>query len=155
MFVAGERGDPKTLKFFADQLEVPIIDHWWQTESGWPMSSQVLGMKQDHASGTFPGVKFGSVSRPVPGFNIQLLTADNAVEDEHHDFHHEADSTDQELVVKLPLPPGTLTTLYNNDAEFHAKYLQKFPGYYHTGDTGHIDEDGYVYVRSRWCRSAW
>lgn len=147
MFVAGERGDPKTLKFFADQLGVPVIDNWWQTETGWPISSQVLGMTQDHASGTFPGVKFGSVSRPVPGYNVQLLTADNAEEDEHHNFHHDSDSTDQELVVKLPLPPGTLTTLYNNDAEFHAKYLRKFPGYYHTGDTGHIDEDGYVYVR--------
>uniref|UniRef100_K3X8H0 Propionate--CoA ligase n=1 Tax=Globisporangium ultimum (strain ATCC 200006 / CBS 805.95 / DAOM BR144) TaxID=431595 RepID=K3X8H0_GLOUD len=154
MFVAGERGDPKTLKFFADQLEVPIIDHWWQTETGWPMSSQVLGMRQDHVSGTFPGIKFGSVSRPVPGYDIQLMSAEGGEDDEYCNYHHDAElGTDQELVVKLPLPPGlkygALTTLYNNDADFHAKYLKKFPGYYHTGDTGHIDEDGYVYVMSR------
>lgn len=163
------------MKFFADQLEVPIIDHWWQTETGWPMSSQVLGMDQDHVSGTFPGIKFGSVSRPVPGYDIQLMSPESGEEDEHYNYNAEP-GTDQELVVKLPLPPGleaihaglhlspddccslndilngaiydpgTLTTLYNNDEEFHAKYLQKFPGYYHTGDTGHIDEDGYVYV---------
>ncbi|GAB9468597.1 hypothetical protein Gpo141_00005912 [Globisporangium polare] len=144
MFVAGERGDPKTLKFFANQLEVPVIDHWWQTETGWPMSSQVLGMTQDHASGEFPGIKFGSVSRAVPGYNIQLLSSDVNGDDHHHESE-----PDQELVVKLPLPPGTLTTLYNNEEEFHAKYLKKFPGYYHTGDTGHVDEDGYVYVMSR------
>lgn len=113
------------------------------------MSSQVLGMKQDHASGEFPGIKFGSVSRPVPGYNIQLLSAEKSEDDEHHNHHHDAEpGTDQELVVKLPLPPGTLTTLYNNEDEFHAKYLKKFPGYYHTGDTGHIDDDGYVYVRA-------
>ncbi|KAF1330365.1 Acyl-coa synthetase short-chain family member 3, partial [Globisporangium splendens] len=150
MFVAGERGDPKTLKFFADQLEVPIVDNWWQTETGWPMSSQVLGMHQDHVSGTFPGIKFGSVSRPVPGYDIRLMSSEDGEDDEHHNHHYDAElGTDQELVAKLPLPPGALTTLYNNDAEFYAKYLKKFPGYYHTGDTGHIDEDGYVYVMSR------
>jgi propionyl-CoA synthetase len=107
MFVAGERGDPKTLKFFADQLEVPIIDHWWQTETGWPMSSQVLGMRQDHVSGTFPGIKFGSVSRPVPGYDIQLMSAEGGEDDEYCNYHHDAElGTDQELVVKLPLPPG-------------------------------------------------
>lgn len=167
--MAGERSDPKTLEFFHSHLDVPIIEQYWQTETGWPMTTQCLGMKQDHPSGTFPGIKYGSVSRPVPGYDMHVLTPDSGVDDEHHSHNHEAEvGSDQELVVKLPLPPGetssaltdmdgrenslvlcsgTLTTLYNNEEDFHAKYLRRFPGYYHTGDTGHIDEDGYVYVR--------
>ncbi|RLN31657.1 hypothetical protein BBJ28_00004608 [Nothophytophthora sp. Chile5] len=123
MFVAGERGDPKTLKFFADQLEVPVVDHWWQTETGWPMSSQCLGMKQDTTSGPYPGIKFGSVSRAVPGYNIQLMSAEKSEHDAHHGHNHDSDEPDKELVVKLPLPPGhvpvALLVLKNDNERSH------------------------------------
>lgn len=105
--MAGERSDPKTLEFFHSHLDVPIIEQYWQTETGWPMTTQCLGMEQDHPSGTFPGIKYGSVSRPVPGYDMHVLMPDSGVDDEHHSHNHEAEEgSDQELVVKLPLPPG-------------------------------------------------
>ncbi|RLN57761.1 hypothetical protein BBJ29_005513 [Phytophthora kernoviae] len=126
MFVAGERGDPKTFNFFSEELGNDDV------------------MESGH-----PRIKLGSVARPVPGWDVQLLTADSADHDEHHGHNHENEEQDQELVVKLPLPPGALTTLHNNPDDFHAKYFKRFPGYYHTGDTGRIDEEGFVYVMSR------
>ncbi|KAI9981568.1 hypothetical protein PInf_009324 [Phytophthora infestans] len=150
MFVAGERGDPKTFNFFSEELGVPLIDHWWQTETGWPITAPCLGMQnEDLTEDGLPRIKVGSVARPVPGWDVQLLTADNADDDENHGHNHEKEEKDAELVVKLPLPPGALTTLHNNPDDFHAKYFKRFPGYYHTGDTGHIDEEGFVYVMSR------
>ncbi|KAG2787631.1 hypothetical protein JG687_00007388 [Phytophthora cactorum] len=150
MFVAGERGDPKTFNFFSEELGVPLIDHWWQTETGWPITAPCLGMQNnDLTEDGHPRIKVGSVARPVPGWDVQLLTADNTDDDANHGYNHEKEEKDAELVVKLPLPPGALTTLHNNPDDFHAKYFKRFPGYYHTGDTGHIDEEGFVYVMSR------
>ncbi|KAJ8542703.1 hypothetical protein ON010_g12108 [Phytophthora cinnamomi] len=150
MFVAGERGDPKTFNFFSEELGVPLIDHWWQTETGWPITAPCIGMQNDDITEDgYPRIKVGSVARPVPGWDVQLLTADRADHDEHHGHNHENEEQDAELVVKLPLPPGALTTLHNNPDDFYAKYFKRFPGYYHTGDTGHIDEEGFVYVMSR------
>ncbi|KAG1703530.1 hypothetical protein DVH05_007477 [Phytophthora capsici] len=150
MFVAGERGDPKTFNFFSEELGVPLIDHWWQTETGWPITAPCIGMQNDDLTDDgYPRIKVGSVARPVPGWDVQLLTANSADHDEHHGHNHENEEQDAELVVKLPLPPGALTTLHNNPDDFYAKYFKRFPGYYHTGDTGHIDEEGFVYVMSR------
>ncbi|CEG35832.1 propionyl-synthetase [Plasmopara halstedii] len=148
MFVAGERGDPKTFKFFSDALGVPLIDHWWQTETGWPITAPCLGLHSDELTEDgHPRIKTGSVARPVPGWNVQLLKSDDASRDLSQNDGYE--DRDAELVVKLPLPPGALTTLHNNSDDFYAKYFKRFPGYYHTGDIGQIDEDGFVYVMSR------
>ena len=133
LFLAGERSDPATLQWAEGHLGVPVIDHWWQTETGWPICSNCLGIEP------LP-VKHGSPAKPVPGWDVRVVDHDN----------HEV-KTDEigALVVKLPLPPGTFPTLWNADERFVESYLKDFPGYYKTADAGFIDEDGYVYVMSR------
>ncbi len=133
LFLAGERADPDTIQWAENQLQVPVIDHWWQTETGWPQAANLLGL------GLLP-VKYGSATVPVPGFDIQVL-------DEH--AAPVAAGKTGALVVKLPLPPGCLQTLWQDDQRFIDSYLAEFPGYYATADAGFIDEDGYVHVMSR------
>jgi propionyl-CoA synthetase len=133
LFLAGERADPDTIQWAEQQLDVPVIDHWWQTETGWPQAANPLGL------GLLP-VKYGSTTVPVPGFDIQVLD-ENA-------SPMPAGKTGA-LVIKLPLPPGCLQTLWKDDQRFIDSYLSEFPGYYATADAGFIDEDGYVHVMSR------
>ena len=133
LFLAGERSDPDTLQWAERHLKVPVIDHWWQTETGWAICANCMGLQQ------FP-VKHGSPTKAVPGWNVQAL-------DEGH--HNCPPGQVGALVVKLPLPPGTLPTLWNADQRFIDSYLYDYPGYYKTADAGFIDEDGYVYVMSR------
>ena len=133
LFLAGERCDPDTLRWASEKLAVPVIDHWWQTELGWPAIANCAGL------GLLP-VKPGSPTRPVPGYDIHVLTEQGA---------DAAPGEIGQLVIRLPLPPGTLPTLWNNDDGFVRSYLSQHPGYYLTGDAGYRDEDGYVYVMSR------
>jgi len=133
LFLAGERCDPDTLHWAENALGVPVIDHWWQTESGWPMACNPIGIER------LP-VKPGSPSVPVPGYDIHVL-----------DDAGVAVATRQigAIVVKLPLPPGTLPTLWHADERYRESYLSRYPGYYLTADAGFIDEDGYVSIMSR------
>ncbi|WP_417591141.1 propionyl-CoA synthetase [Owenweeksia hongkongensis] len=133
LFLAGERCDVATLKWCEKMLNVPVIDHWWQTESGWPMLANMVGIEN------LP-VKPGSVSKPVCGYDLQILRADGTLAE-----------TDEEglVVVKLPLPPGCLPTLWNDNERFKKGYLTKFPGYYFSGDGGFKDADGYIYITGR------
>jgi propionyl-CoA synthetase len=133
LFLAGERCDPDTLHWAESHLHVPVIDHWWQTETGWPICANCLGIEPLK-------VKAGSPSKPVPGWDVRVVDVDN----------REVKPGDiGALVVKLPLPPGTFPTLWNADERFVASYFSQFPGYYSTADAGFIDEDGYIYVMSR------
>ena len=137
LFLAGERADPPTVAWAEKQLGIPVIDHWWQTETGWPIAANCLGIEQ------LP-VKHGSATRAVPGWDVRVLDA-------------EAEGTARELVpgeigalaVRLPLPPGALPTLWHADDKFVAAYLSAFPGFYQTADAGFIDEDGYIHVMTR------
>ncbi|MBF0526192.1 MAG: propionyl-CoA synthetase [Deltaproteobacteria bacterium] len=133
LFLAGERSDPDTLNWAATNLHKPIIDHWWQTETGWAICANCLGLHH------FP-VKYGSPTKPAPGWNVMVLDENSQIV---------GPGTIGALVVKLPLPPGSLPTLWNNDAGYLSSYLDRFPGYYMTGDAGFIDEDGYVSVMTR------
>jgi propionyl-CoA synthetase len=133
LFLAGERTDPDTLHWAEEKLGVPVIDHWWQTETGWSICSNCLGIEK------LP-VKQGSPSKAVPGMDVRVLD-DSAAPVEP--------GTVGALVIKLPLPPGTFPTLWNADERFVEAYLSEFPGYYKTADAGYIDEDGYVFVMSR------
>ncbi|NUB08672.1 propionyl-CoA synthetase [Azospirillum sp. Vi22] len=133
LFLAGERSDPDTLHWAEDNLNVPVIDHWWQTETGWAISGNPLGVH------LFP-IKYGSATRPMPGWDVQILNAENK-EVPHGDIGA--------ICVKLPLPPGTLPTLWNADDRYRKSYLSDYPGYYQTGDAGFIDDDGYVYIMAR------
>ena len=133
LFLAGERCDPDTLQWAENQLEVPVIDHWWQTESGWAMAANPMGIER------LP-VKPGSPTVAVPGYDIRVLD-DNGAET--------APGESGNIVVKLPLPPGTLPTLWGSDQRYFDTYLSRFDGYYLTGDAGIVDEDGYVWVMSR------
>ena len=133
LFLAGERCDPDTLKWAEDRLKVPVIDHWWQTETGWPIAANCLGLER------FP-VKPGSPTKAVPGWDVRVLDA-NAQPVPAGQIGS--------LAIKLPLPPGALPTLWNNDAGYVASYLRAFDGYYNTGDAGFIDEDGYISVMAR------
>jgi propionyl-CoA synthetase len=133
LFLAGERTDPDTLRWAENHLQVPVIDHWWQTETGWAIVANCMGLHH------FP-VKEGSPTKAVPGWSLQVLGPD----------HKQVKPGETgALVVKLPLPPGTLSTLWHNDEGLIAAYLKEFPGYYKTADAGFIDEEGYVYVMSR------
>jgi acyl-coenzyme A synthetase/AMP-(fatty) acid ligase len=133
LFLAGERCDISTLEYAQDLLNVPVIDHWWQTESGWPMLANMQGLEP------LP-IKPGSSSKPVCGYDIQILREDGS-----RALPHE-----QGLVaIKLPLPPGCLSTLWKNEERFKAGYLTKFPGFYFTGDGGFYDEDNYVFITGR------
>jgi propionyl-CoA synthetase len=133
LFLAGERCDPDTLQWAEAKLGVPVIDHWWQTETGWAIASNCVGIE------TLP-VKAGSVARAAPGWDVTAL---------------DADGTDMPpgqvgaIACKLPLPPGTLPGFWQADDRYRKAYLERFPGYYETGDAGFIDEDGYIYVMSR------
>ena len=133
LFLAGERADPETIKWAERNLNVPVIDHWWQTETGSPISQNPIGL------GQLP-VKYGSPCVPMPGYDVQVL--DDA-------GHAVAAGTLGNVVLKLPLPPGCLPTLWNADQRFHEAYLAEFPGYYKTADAGYIDEDGYLFIMAR------
>jgi propionyl-CoA synthetase len=133
LFLAGERCDPDTLTWAQEKLRIPVIDHWWQTETGWPICSNCLGIE------VLPIVP-GSPARAVPGYDVQVL-------DESGSPVH--DDTIGALAIKCPLPPGTFTTLWNADDRFREAYFTRYPGYYETGDAGYIDDQGYVYVMSR------
>ncbi|PTM96064.1 propionyl-CoA synthetase [Mycoplana dimorpha] len=133
LFLAGERADPDTLQWAERVLGIPVIDHWWQTETGWPMAGNPLGL------GLLP-VKHGSPSVPLPGYHIDVV--DDA-------GHPVGPGTLGNIVVRLPLPPGCLPTFWNADERFHTTCLAEFPGYYKTADAGYIDEDGYVFIMAR------
>ena len=132
-FLAGERCDPDTLAWCEEKLGVPTIDHWWQTETGWSIAANCMGIE------ALP-VKAGSPTLPIPTCDVQIL-----------DEGGKAVPAGEigSIVVKLPLPPGSLSGLWQNDERFIEAYMADFPGYYKTGDAGYLDEDGYVYVMSR------
>ncbi len=132
-FLAGERADPDTLQWAERALGVPVIDHWWQTETAWPMAANCLGIEQ------LP-MKYGSPTRAVPGYDVRVLNEDGT--------EAPAGATGA-IVVKLPLPPGCLPTLWNNDEGFRKSYLSRFEGFYETADAGYRDEDGYLWIMSR------
>ncbi len=133
LFLAGERADPETIKWAEAQLKVPVIDHWWQTETGWAICGNPIGL------GQMP-VKYGSPTVPLPGYDLQVL------DEKGKPVGADTPGT---LAVKLPLPPGCLPTLWNNDQRFRSSYLVDFPGYYTTSDAGFRDKDGYAYVMAR------
>ena len=133
LFLAGERADPDTIQWAERQLKVPVIDHWWQTESGWPMAANCMGLDP------FP-VRYGSPTKPVPGYDIQVLGPDN---------EPMAPGQMGDIAVKLPLPPGNSPTLWNADQRYVEAYLQAHPGYYQTADAGYADDDGYIYIMAR------
>ncbi|MDX3808290.1 propionyl-CoA synthetase [Bosea thiooxidans] len=133
LFLAGERADPETLKWAEDLLKVPVIDHWWQTESGSPIVGNPMGL------GLLP-VKHGSPTVPLPGWDVQCLDEGG---------HPVKPGTMGAIVLKLPLPPGALPTLWNDDERFKEAYLASYPGYYNTSDAGFIDADGYVFIMGR------
>jgi propionyl-CoA synthetase len=133
LFLAGERCDPDTLRWAREQLGVPVVDHWWQTETGWPIVANCLGIEPR------PVVP-GSPSHPAPGWDLRVLDADG---DQLPRGRIGA------LAVKLPMPPGSSPTLWNADERFRQAYLSAYPGYYQTGDAGYIDEAGYVFVMGR------
>jgi propionyl-CoA synthetase len=133
LFLAGERCDPDTLRWAEEKLRIPVIDHYWQTETGWPVVANCLGLE------TLP-VKPGSPTKAVPGYDVRVL-GDDGREVKNGEMGN--------LAIKLPLPPGCAPTLWGNDEAFRAKYLERFPGYYQTADAGYRDEDGYLWVMSR------
>lgn len=133
LFLAGERADPPTVEWAEQQLKVPVIDHWWQTETGWCIAGNPVGL------GMLP-VKHGSPTVPMPGYQVDVV--DEAAKPV-------GPNTMGSIVIKLPMPPGCLPTLWNQDARFKEAYLTEFPGYYKTSDAGYKDEDGYVFVMGR------
>ncbi|HEV7416825.1 MAG TPA: propionyl-CoA synthetase [Tianweitania sediminis] len=133
LFLAGERADPETIKWAENKLRVPVVDHWWQTESGAPISHNPVGL------GMLP-VKYGSPGMPMPGYDVQV------VDDSGHPVPR---GTLGNVVIKLPLPPGALPTLWQADERCREAYLAEFPGFYKTADAGFIDEDGYIFIMSR------
>ncbi|MGD9616440.1 MAG: propionyl-CoA synthetase [Alphaproteobacteria bacterium] len=137
LFLAGERADPPTVAWAEDMLRVPVIDHWWQTETGWPIGANCLGVEK------LP-VKHGSCTKPVPGWDVRVLEAD-PVGEARELKRGEIGA----LAVKLPLPPGALPTLWQQDERFVQSYLSAYPGCYQTADAGFIDQDGYIHVMTR------
>jgi propionyl-CoA synthetase len=133
LFLAGERCDPDTLHWAEDRLGVPVIDHWWQTETGWPVASNPMGIEVLE-------VKPGSPTVPVPGYDVRVLDADGG---------ELSPGEIGAVVIKLPMPPGTLLTLWGADERFVDAYLSRYDGYYLTADAGYIDEDGYLSIMSR------
>lgn len=133
LFLAGERLDPDTYHWASEKLGIPVIDHWWQTETGWPIAANPMGAEQ------LP-LKAGSPTVPMPGYDVRIL-------DEHgHDCPAGKEGA---ICIRLPLPPGTLPTLWNAQDRYRASYLTEYPGYYLTGDGGHFDDDGYLFVMGR------
>ena len=133
LYLAGERADPDTIHWAQDLLCVPVIDHWWQTETGWTIAGNPLGIE------ALP-IKIGSPSVAMPGYEVHIL--DEA-------GNRQPENTLGAIAIKLPLPPGTLPTLWNAEERFRSSYLTTFPGYYETGDAGIVDEDGYLYIMAR------
>jgi propionyl-CoA synthetase len=133
LFLAGERLDPDTYYWASELLDKPVIDHWWQTETGWPVASNSVGLEEF-------SIKPGSPTKAVPGFNVKIL------DEQGNELENGKEGV---VAMKLPLPPGTLPTLWNNDQRFRESYLNPFPGYYFTSDGGYIDRDGYVYIMGR------
>jgi len=133
LFLAGERADPNTVHWAEDLLKVPVIDHWWQTETGWAIAGNCVGL------GHVP-IKHGSPTFPLPGWDLRVLNESN---------EEVRRGQTGALSVRLPMPPGALPTLWQNDERFAESYLTEFPGYYKTADAGYIDEDGYVFVMAR------
>ncbi len=133
LYLAGERLDPETYRWASELLDIPVIDHWWQTETGWPIVANPAGIE-------LLEIKPGSPTRPLPGWDVQVLDTSGT---------QVTDGSDGAIVVKLPMPPGSLPTLWNDDERFLSSYMNAFPGYYLTGDGGRIDSDGYVYVMGR------
>jgi propionyl-CoA synthetase len=133
LFLAGERADPPTVDWAERQLKVPVIDHWWQTETGWPITANCIGLEP------MP-VKHGSSTKPAPGWDLRVLGPDG---------HEVKRGEIGALCLKLPLPPGSLPTLWNADQRFIDSYLKEYPGYYETADAGYVDDDGYVFVMTR------
>jgi propionyl-CoA synthetase len=133
LFLAGERLDPDTYHWAHNLLKKPVIDHWWQTETGWPITANCMGVEQ------FP-IKPGSSTKPVPGYDVRILDTNGK---------QVGENTDGLVAIRLPLPPGTLPTLWNADQRFLESYLKVFDGYYFTSDGGYIDEDGYVFIMGR------
>jgi len=133
LYLAGERADPDTINWAKAQLGVPVVDHWWQTETGWAITGVPVGIEEME-------IKIGSSGVPMPGYDVQIL--DEA-------GHPVGPDTLGAVAVKLPLPPGTLPTLWNAEARYRKSYLEHFPGYYETGDAGMIDADGYLYIMAR------
>jgi propionyl-CoA synthetase len=133
LFLAGERLDPETYRWAGERLGVPVVDHWWQTETGWAVAADPMGIER-------LATKPGSPSMPVPGYDVRILDDDGA--------ELPPGQTGQ-IVIKLPLPPGCLPTLWHNDEGFISAYLARYPGYYLTGDGGYRDADGYLYVMGR------
>jgi propionyl-CoA synthetase len=134
LFLAGERADPDTIQWAENLLKRPVIDHWWQTESGWPMAANCVGIE-------LMPVVYGSPTKAVPGYQILVIDSER----------HQPVPPGQigNLVIKLPLPPGTFPTLWHNDEGFVKSYFKEFPGYYTTADAGMIDENGYIFVMGR------
>jgi propionyl-CoA synthetase len=133
LFLAGERCDPDTLQWAQENAGVPVIDHWWQTETGWPISANCVGLGLDP-------IKPGSCTKPVPGYDVRILD----------DLQHEMPAgTIGNVAIKLPLPPGCLPTLWQNDADYIRWYLSDYPGYYKTADAGFKDDEGYLSIMSR------
>ncbi|OWY03279.1 propionyl-CoA synthetase [Thioclava sp. IC9] len=133
LYLAGERADPATVEWAQKHLRVPVVDHWWQTETGWAIAANPIGIEE------LP-TKVGSPSVPMPGYDIQVLDEGG---------HPVEAGQLGAIAIKLPLPPGTLPTLWNAEARFKKAYLEQFPGYYETGDAGYVDEDGYLYIMAR------
>ncbi|MCW2880194.1 MAG: AMP-dependent synthetase and ligase [Sphaerisporangium sp.] len=133
LFLAGERLDPDTYHWATEKLGVPVVDHWWQTETGWPVAANLRGLAP------MP-IKPGSPTVPVPGYDVRVLDPDG---------RQCAPGQEGAICLRLPLPPGTLPTLWEDDERYVASYLSAYPGYYLTGDGGHVDEDGYLFVMGR------
>ena len=133
VFLAGERADPDTIHWAARHLHVPVIDHWWQTETGYAIAANPLGIEE-------LAVKVGSPTRAMPGYDIRVLDEGG---------HEVPPGTLGAIAIRLPLPPGTLPTLWNAEERFKKGYLSHFPGFYETGDAGYVDDEGYVFIMAR------